>query len=118
MAVNKVIFGTDVQIDLTEDTVTADKLLEGVTAHAANGEQITGTLVMQNDIYLTGTLNAGDTTITFTHESLTSDSCIDIYTDKSELGWISRSVVGTTLTIIFPPQTTNTSIKIKVSGGV
>lgn len=52
MAVNKVIFGTDVQIDLTEDTVTADKLLEGVTAHAANGEQITGTLVSNKIIFL------------------------------------------------------------------
>lgn len=71
-----------------------------------------------SDVYLTGTLLAGDTTMTFTHESLTSDSCIDIYTDKSELGWLSRSVIGTTLTIIFPPQTTNTSIKIKVSGGI
>lgn len=31
-------------MDLTEDTVTADKLAVGVTAHRADGEPITGTM--------------------------------------------------------------------------
>ena len=31
-------------VELTEDTVTADKLLKGATAHDASGEPITGTL--------------------------------------------------------------------------
>ena len=44
MAVNKVVYGTTVLVDLTEDTVTADKLLKGATAHDASGEPITGTL--------------------------------------------------------------------------
>ena len=44
MAVNKVIYGTTVLVDLTEDTVTPDKLLKGATAHDASGEPITGTL--------------------------------------------------------------------------
>ena len=44
MAVNKVVYGTTVLVDLTEDTVTADKLLKGATAHDAIGEPITGTL--------------------------------------------------------------------------
>ena len=44
MAVNKVVYGTTVLVDLTEDTVTADKLLKGATAHDASGEQITGTM--------------------------------------------------------------------------
>lgn len=44
MAVNKVIYGTTVLVDLTGDTVTADKLLKGATAHDASGEPITGTL--------------------------------------------------------------------------
>ena len=44
MAVNKVVYGTTVLVDLTGDTVTADKLLKGVTAHHASGEQITGTM--------------------------------------------------------------------------
>lgn len=44
MAVNKVVYGTTVLVDLTKDTVTADKLLKGATAHDATGEPITGTM--------------------------------------------------------------------------
>lgn len=43
MAVNKVIYGGNVLIDLTGDSVTKDKVLKGVTAHDKTGAQITGT---------------------------------------------------------------------------
>lgn len=43
MAINKVIFGGNTLIDLTGDTITADKLAKNVTAHDASGEVITGT---------------------------------------------------------------------------
>ncbi len=43
MAINKVVFDGSTLIDLTEDTVTADKLLAGYTAHDKSGVQITGT---------------------------------------------------------------------------
>lgn len=44
MAVNKVILGEDTLIDLTADTVSADKLSKGVTAHNMAGEPIVGTM--------------------------------------------------------------------------
>lgn len=44
MAVNKVVYGTTVLVDLTKDTVKADKLAAGVTAHDAAGNLITGVL--------------------------------------------------------------------------
>ena len=40
---SKVIFNGDVLMDLTGDTVTADKLLKGITAHGKDGAPITGT---------------------------------------------------------------------------
>lgn len=43
MAVNKVIYSGDTLIDLTGDTVTADKLLAGYTAHDRSGTLIAGT---------------------------------------------------------------------------
>lgn len=43
MAYSKIIYGGNVLIDLTGDTVAADKLLAGVTAHGKDGEEITGT---------------------------------------------------------------------------
>ena len=41
--VNKVIYGSQVLIDLTADTVEAGKLLKGYTAHDKSGAVITGT---------------------------------------------------------------------------
>ena len=58
MAVNKVVYGTTVLVDLTEDTVTPDKLLKGATAHDASGEQVTGTHVCS------GGLDTSDATAT------------------------------------------------------
>ena len=43
MAKNKIIYGGEVLIDLTADTVTADKLASGITAHDRSGAIITGT---------------------------------------------------------------------------
>lgn len=43
MAINKVIYGDSVLIDLTADTVTADKILTSYTAHDATGAVVTGT---------------------------------------------------------------------------
>ena len=42
MAISKVIYGGQTLINLTGDTVTADKLLSGTTAHGKDGELITG----------------------------------------------------------------------------
>lgn len=44
MTINKVIFGGETLVDLTNDTVTPDKLAKGVTAHDKTGVQITGTM--------------------------------------------------------------------------
>lgn len=43
MAVNKVLYGGNTLIDLTNDTVTADTLAEGATAHDRTGNVIRGT---------------------------------------------------------------------------
>ena len=43
MAINKVIYGGKVLIDLTGDTITANKVLSGYTAHDKSGAPITGT---------------------------------------------------------------------------
>lgn len=43
MANSKIIYAGRTLIDLTADTVVADKLLKGFTAHGADGEPVTGT---------------------------------------------------------------------------
>lgn len=42
MGNNKIVFGNEVLIDLTEDTVDASTLYKGATAHARTGDLITG----------------------------------------------------------------------------
>lgn len=49
MAISKVVYGGNTLIDLTADTIKADKLLEGYTAHGADGEPITGTCTFDAD---------------------------------------------------------------------
>lgn len=46
---NKIIYGGQTLIDLTADTVTADKLAEGITAHDKSGAVITGTNTYDSD---------------------------------------------------------------------
>lgn len=43
MGINKIRFGNTTLIDLTSDTVSADKLMQGYTAHDNTGTLITGT---------------------------------------------------------------------------
>lgn len=43
-SINKVVLNGDVKIDLTEDTVTPQTLMRGVTAHSSSGQNITGTM--------------------------------------------------------------------------
>lgn len=49
MAINKVIYGNDILIDLTADTITPSDLASGVTAHDASGAVITGTNTNDSD---------------------------------------------------------------------
>ena len=49
MGVSKVVYGNQALIDLTADTVTAEALASGVTAHGADGEPITGTNTFDSD---------------------------------------------------------------------
>ena len=47
--INKLVVGNEVKFDLTSDTVTAEKLLNGFTAHDKSGAPITGTCTYDAD---------------------------------------------------------------------
>ena len=47
--INKVVYGGNPLIDLTADTVSADKLASGITAHDKSGAVITGTNTYDSD---------------------------------------------------------------------
>ena len=61
---------TNVLVDLTGDTVTHDKILEGFTAHGADGEPIIGSLVVPKNLVKTsGTLTLDNDTDQFTFDT-------------------------------------------------
>lgn len=62
MGNSKIIYNDETLIDLTEDTVSADTLLLGVTAHDASGEKVTGNVSsLKNPYALTFTGAAAGT---------------------------------------------------------
>ena len=77
--VNKVVLADGTTLmDLSADTVAADKLLPGYTAHGADGSLITGTLSGvtilapssgTNSFYVTVPSGEGTVTFTFTVDS-------------------------------------------------
>ena len=67
MAVSKVVLGEDTLIDLTADTVSADKLSKGVTAHNMAGEPIVGTME-----------SGGGTNYTFTDGLTETDGTVSL----------------------------------------
>lgn len=66
MAVSKVVYGTTVLVDLTEDSVSAGTLLRGVSAHNAAGEPIVGKCAPSLTETGTVTLSSNSRTISVT----------------------------------------------------
>lgn len=59
MAVNHVIINGETVVDLRNDTISADKLLKGATAHDKTGAKITGNVTFSTVYTSSGAPNAG-----------------------------------------------------------
>lgn len=66
MAVSKVVYGTSVLVDLTEDSVSAETMLKGASAHNAAGELVVGAYVPAKIETGTVTLSSNSRTINVT----------------------------------------------------
>lgn len=93
MAVNKVVYNGNTLIDLTGDTVTANTLLNGVTAHDKSGAQITGTFSFTTETK-TVTPTASSQTVTPTNADALSEVIVNAipYVETA-------NTYGTTVTI-------------------
>jgi|GEM_PF-1611517 len=89
MGNNKIVYGDEVLVDLTADTVAADVLLRGVTAHNAAGDPVTGTAV-------------GGTCIPFVEVQCTDNSTLsgsvpelgNLYDGQTVRVWLSEKCQG------------------------
>lgn len=94
MAVNKVIYDGTTLVDLTGNTVTADKMLAGVTATDRSGKSITGTYVDNNTTY---TLTKSGVTIKLTGSDGSTTSVTDANTTYSTMTQ-EQATAGTSTT--------------------
>lgn len=112
MAINKIQYGNSVLIDLTSDTITADKLMQGYTAHDRTGALITGTATggsgsgavwqdAQGYVHLSDdgdiSLQTKNVTPSETAQTITADAGYYAL-DEVNVGAISSTYVGSGIT--------------------
>lgn len=102
MAINKVVYGTNVLVDLTEDTVSADKMLSGVTAHDKAGTVITGSIATKTSSDLT----ASGSTVTVPAGYYSSQATKQVATMTLPTT-LSSTTFGTLVMDINPSETTS-----------
>ena len=64
---------------------------------------------------VTGTLTAGNTSVTLSDASITTSSTIDVYTDTFGVNPTAISVSTGSVTLTFPAQASNVGVKVRVS---
>lgn len=116
MAINKVVYGDQTLLDLTNDTVTADKVLKGETFHTRSGESAIGTAVGGSSwIDVEGTLLAGNTSVTLNNPSIKNTSNLEFFTDAFGICPTNVSVSSGSITLTFDAQTNDLGVKVRVT---
>ena len=64
---------------------------------------------------LSGTLNAGSTSISFSSTAITSDSCFDIYTSIYGVDPTGVTISSGTMTLTFAAQASSMNVKVRIS---
>lgn len=116
MAVSKVVLGDETLIDLTGDSVSSENLLQGETAHGANGEEVIGGVVV-TPMY-TGTKAAIEEAIAL--GQIPEDAVVNITDDEetssfqTQINEINNSLIVLTATL---PTTVNAGVSIPYPNG-
>ena len=101
--VNKVVFGANTLIDISDTTATADKILQGYGAYGADGAWMDGTASAGSGsaVSIVDTLDANGGTIrTITSVSLTGDT---VAADKLLSGYTAHNALGESITGTYSP---------------
>lgn len=77
--INKVVYEGKTLVDLTSDTVTADKLLKNYTAHDKSGAKIIGTMTNNGSIEMS--ISGLDTTYVTIPAGYTSGGVVNLTSD-------------------------------------
>ncbi len=91
-----------------------DAMVSVVLDTVENKAFIINALQPDTPTVLTGILQAGETSITFTNNSITSESIIDVYTNIFGIGPSGMIINNGSVTISFDPQSTAINIRAEV----
>lgn len=95
--VNQDVYGSDILTAAGGTTINA----------AINAKE-------NNHTYLTSTLAAGATSMTFTNAAIGNNSLIKVYTDVDGVNPLTRAQSGTTVTLTFDPQSVAVGVVLEV----
>ena len=99
-------------------TALALKIIKTITYTdlTTSSKTVEGAINEVNGKWLSGTLTAGATTITFSDSSITTNSLFRLFidTDYATLGYESVSVSSGSITFTFEAQNSNVAMKVQV----
>ena len=99
-----------VTVARNEGTVSA----EGDAFSAANMNDLEQRIADAQPVILTGTLAAGETTIAFTDDAITTDSTFDFYTSIYGVSPTNVAVANGSVTLEFDAQETDMAVEVRV----
>lgn len=111
----KVIYPLATPIEYTL-TPTQIKTLGGIENIFADCGNVEGEYYVDPSYKeITGTLAAGETSITLYSSLITSDSTLDFYADKGGVNYTDAIATDGSVTITFEPQASDIGVKVKIS---
>lgn len=117
--IENIVTGKKYRILVDEENDSWDRISFWTSAEdveCTDGENMETKMSKLQSVYLTDTLTAGNTSITFTNDAITEDCIIDLYTDIYGVSpkTVDDSVTGQ-LALTFEAQEKDMRVRIKIS---
>ena len=96
----------------------AAKIVEGTTfttSMPTTNKTVAGAIQEMYGTVLTDTLEAGETTVTFTNNAITANSTLDIYTDTFGVNPTNVTVSAGEIVLTFSAQASDLGVKVRVT---
>lgn len=106
---------TSVQSPISQ---VAAKIVEGTTfttSMPTTNKTVAGAIQEMYGTVLTDTLEAGETTVTFTNNAITVNSTLDIYTDTFGVNPTNVTVSTGEIVLTFSAQSNDLGVKVRVT---
>ena len=116
---------TDTQANWTESNTSSPAYIQNkpsidTTVTSGSSNLITSGAVstaLENitPVYATGTLTAGQTSITISNNAITTNSIIEVFTDINGVNYTAISVSTGSVTLTYGAQSSNMNVKVRIS---